>query len=38
MLVGALDAHLHHPGPFDMADLYPYVEAWIPASLTQTRQ
>lgn len=37
-LVAALDAHLHHPGPFQVADLQPYVEAPIPASQAQARQ
>lgn len=37
-LVVALDAHLHHPGLFQVADLQPYAEAPIPASQTQARQ
>jgi hypothetical protein len=37
-LIAALDAHLHHPGPFPVADLQPYVGASIPASQAQARQ
>jgi hypothetical protein len=37
-LVAALDAHLHHPGPFHVTDLQPYVAAPIPVSQTQARQ
>ena len=37
-LVAALDAHLHHPDPFRVADLRPYVEAPIPPSQSQARQ
>ena len=37
-LVAALDAHLHHPGPFPVADLQPYAAAPIPASQSQACQ
>jgi hypothetical protein len=37
-LVAALDAHLHHPGPFRVADLKPYARAPIPASQSQACQ
>jgi hypothetical protein len=37
-LVAALDAHLHHPGPFRVTDLQPYAEVPIPASQAQARQ